>query len=167
MTTVVAFRPDLTMMADSRISHGDATFRSTKKIQRVGNFLVGLAGEYGPALNFLRQFALAARGLDGKTPPTMPTVTDDFEMIALSSSGLWLYSSGGEPLEIEEDYYAVGTGGIYARTALRVQEMCGMPHDIHMALNVACEFDPGSALPLVELALPKTAKPRRGAARVP
>lgn len=153
MTTVIACRSTLTMVADSRIAHGDGKFTSRKKIQRVGKYLAGVAGDYGPALTYLKTFANAAREMDGKSTPQLPPFEQEFELMVLSESGLWLYSSDGSTIEIEDDYYHIGTGGSFAGAALMTQELMLQPCNLEMAMEVACEFDPNSALPLVSLSL--------------
>jgi ATP-dependent protease HslVU (ClpYQ) peptidase subunit len=153
MTTVIACRPLLTMVADSRISHGDGKFTSRKKIQKVGKFLAGVAGDYAPALTYLKNFANTAREMDGKTVPSLPAFEGEFELLVLSEFGLWIYGEDGTPIEVEEEIYAIGTGSGFANACLRTQELMLQPCNLAMALEVACEYDPGSSLPMVELTL--------------
>lgn len=143
-----------TMVADTKVSHGEGRFTSSKKIQRVGNFIVGVAGDYGPALTYLKIFEKAARSLDGKIPPKLPAYEGEFEMLILSARGLWLSSQDGSTIEVEEDFYFVGTGGSFAGAALRCQELTLQPCNLEVAMEVACEFDDNSALPMVTLSLP-------------
>lgn len=102
MTTVIACRPLLTMVADSRISHGDSKFTSSKKIQKVGRYLAGVAGDYAPALSYLKEFAASTLGMDGKAIPKMPAFGGEFELMILSEFGLWIYGDDGTPIEVEE-----------------------------------------------------------------
>lgn len=153
MTTVIACRSQLSMVADTRVSHGDGKFTSRKKIQKVGKYLAGVAGDYGPALTYLKVFASAARDMDGKSTPMLPAYEGEFELMVLSEYGLWLYTNDGSTIEIEEDFYCIGTGGNFAGSSLRTQEMLMQPCDVAMAAEIACEFDTNSGLPLVELAL--------------
>lgn len=161
MTTVIACRPLLTMVADSRISHGDSKFTSSKKIQRVGRYLAGVAGDYAPALSYLKEFAVATLGMDGKAIPKMPAFGGEFELIILSEFGLWIYGDDGTPIEVEEQIYSVGTGAGFVGACLRTQELTGHGLDLAMALEIACELDSNSALPMVEIKL----APRRQAKR--
>jgi len=154
VTTILASRSQLSMTADSKVSHGESKFKTTKKIQRAGKFLVGVAGCYFPALACMRAFVAASKGMSGEVAPPLPTSTEDFELLALSRHGLWLYSSGGAPMEVEgEDVYAIGTGGVYAMVSLRTQELLLVPCSLTAAVEVACEYDDNSGLPVVELAL--------------
>lgn len=141
------------MVADSRISHGDGKFTSRKKIQKVGKYIAGVAGDYAPALAHLKVFANLAREMDGKTIPTLPAADGEFELMVLSEHGLWIYGADGTPIEVEEEAYAIGTGGGYASACLRTQELLSNPCSLAMALEVACEFDNDSALPMVEFTL--------------
>lgn len=153
MTTVVASRSQLTMVADSRVSHGYSKFRSRKKISKLGRFLAGVAGDYAPALAYLSEFEAAVKGKRSGAAPTMPAHTGEFELMVLSREGLWIYGEDGTPIEVEEDIYVIGTGGTYAHASLLTQERLGQPHDLRMAVEVACDIDGDSGLPLVELTL--------------
>jgi ATP-dependent protease HslVU (ClpYQ) peptidase subunit len=165
MTTVIACRPLLTMVADTRVSHGDGRFTSRKKIQKVGKYIAGVAGDYGPALTYLKTFANIAREMDGKTPPALPSSEGEFELLVLSEFGLWLYSSDGSAIEVEEDIYCIGTGGNFAGVCLRTQALLSQPTDLKMALGIACEYDESSSLPGVELTL-KPSKRGRAAVKL-
>lgn len=161
MTTVIACRPLLTMVADSRISHGDGNFTSRKKILKVGRFLAGIAGDYAPALSYLGNFANLAKKLDGKITPKLPAFSADFELMVLSEFGLWIYGEDGTPIEVEEDIYSIGTGAPFVNASLRTQEIMMQPCNLALALDVACAFDPGSALPMVEVRLAERKRARR------
>lgn len=162
MTTVIACRSTRTMVADSRIVHGDVKFTSRKKIQKVGNYLAGVAGDYGPALTYLKTFEEAALQLDGRSIPRLEPFEQEFELMVLSRHGLWLYSSDGSAMEVEDDYYFIGSGGGFAGAALMTQELLLQSCNLEMALEVACEFDPNSALPLVSLTLGRRVGPKTG-----
>ncbi len=161
MTTVIGCRPLLTMVADSRISHGDGKFKSSKKILKVGKYLAGCAGDYAPALTYLKTFANTAREMDGKTTPNLPAFEQEFELLVLSEFGLWIYGQDGTPIEVEEDFYSIGTGAGFAEASLRTQEMLLVPWNLPMALEIACDQDPNSALPMVELSLTKKSAVRK------
>lgn len=154
MTTVVACRSLGIMVADSRISHGEGKFRSRKKVQRAGKYLVGISGDYMPGLAFMRSFIEAVKRRSSKAPPMLPRTTGEFEMLALSCHGLWMYGKDGTPVEIEDDdVYSIGSGGLYARAALRAQELAAVERNLAQAVEVACEYDDASELPVVLMAL--------------
>jgi hypothetical protein len=159
MTTVIACRSLGAMAADKKISHGDGSFPSSKKIQRAGKFIVGLAGDYGRALAYLEVFKKKAKGLDGRTAPKLPAAEGegDLELVVMSEHGIWLYFEDGTPMEVEEvDYYTTGTGGKWAAVSLDTQaEMKVQPLDLSIAMAVACKHDENSSLPMVTLYLKK------------
>lgn len=161
MTTIIACKPLLSMVGDSRISHGDGKFTSRKKIAKIGSkYLAGVAGAYAPALTYLRKFSDEAREMDGKSVPRLTPIEGEFELMVMSEYGLWIYGEDGSSIEVEEDFYAVGTGAPYATACLRTQELTLTAYNLPMAMEVACEFDNDSGLPFVELTL-KAARTRK------
>lgn len=146
------------MVADSRISHGTGRFSSSKKIQKAGRFLAGVSGDYAPALAYLKSFAHAAKVSDGREAPTMPAYEGEFELMVMSEHGLWIYGEDGTPIEVEEQVYAIGSGGNYANASLATQERLFAAYDLGMALEIACDLDQNSSLPMVELSLRKQAR---------
>ena len=154
MTTVIACRPLLTMVSDSRVSHGGGRFMSRKKVQKSGRFLAGVSGDYTQAMAYLKLFIEAARSADPSNPPSLPAYEDEFELMVMSRDGLWIYGTDGTPVEIEEaDFYAIGSGGDFATGALAAQERLLSAYDLEMAMEIACEQDTGSALPMVSITL--------------
>lgn len=153
MTTLIACLHTGTMVSDSCISHGVVRFRSMKKVKKAGPFLAGVAGDFGPALAYLTRFSSAVRGYRSDAPPTLPAYEGDFELLVLGRAGMWLYGQDGTPIEVEEDVYAIGSGGAHAMGALYMQERMLMAYDLEAAMEVACELDPASQLPLVSLSL--------------
>lgn len=155
MTTVIACRSLGAMVADSKVTHRDSKFVSTGKVRRVGSYLVGVAGDYDPALAFVHRLARRLRGRDGTTVPELRAArSGDFEVIVLSRHGLWLYAKEGIPIEVEEeDFYAIGLGAACALASLRTQELLMVPPSLVMAAEVACEHDNDSGLPVVEVKL--------------
>lgn len=159
MTTVIACRQLKTMIADSNVSHGDVTFKSTRKIQKVGKFLVGVAGDYSHALRYVSEVvAPAVRGKDGRGLPPMNKMDGEFEVMLLSEHGLWILGDDGTPLPVEDEYYVIGTGTLPAAACLRTQELTMTSYNLQMAMDVACEFDNDSRLPAVVLTLGTTRK---------
>lgn len=147
------------MAADKKITHGDGSFPSSKKVQRAGKFLVGVAGEYARALQYMEVFKRKARRLDGKTVPKLPPAEGegDLELVVMSEHGIWLYFDDGVPLEVEEvDYYTTGSGGKWAGVSLDTQkEMKAPVLDLSVAMSIACKNDENSSLPMVVLYLKK------------
>lgn len=159
MTTVVCCLQLGVMAADTRITHGDGRFKSTKKVQRVGSkFLVGVAGDYARCLNYLEVFRKKVRRSDGKGLPKLPPAEGegDLELVVMSEHGIWCYFEDGVPMEVEEEYYATGSGGKFAIASLDTQKELGMPSfNLAAALAVACKHDENSSLPAVSISLKK------------
>jgi ATP-dependent protease HslVU (ClpYQ) peptidase subunit len=158
LTTVIACRSLKTMIADSNISHGEVKFKSTKKVQRIGKYLVGVAGDYSHALRYAQAFAEKAKEMDGKAVPLLEKMDGEFELMVLSEHGLWLYGDDGTPLEIEDEFYVIGTGTAWATSCLRTQELLCAAYNLEMAMEVACEFDNDSRLPAVTYTLGRKRK---------
>jgi ATP-dependent protease HslVU (ClpYQ) peptidase subunit len=93
--------------------------------------------------------------LDGRVVPLMSKMEGEFEVMVLSSHGLWIIGSDGTPLQVEDEFYTIGTGAPYASACLRTQELTCTAYNLQMALEVACEYDDNSRLPAVELKLGK------------
>lgn len=172
MTTVIACRPLGLMVADTRISHGEVKFKSTKKVQRVGPFVVGVAGDYGRALTYLKVLAKAVRNLDGTSVPKLVAAEGEgeLEMVVMSPHGLWYMGEDGTPIEIEEQFYCTGSGGSWATSSMRTQQLlikAGLlpQFDLGLAMCVACEFDNDSGLPMVEVRLAGDAQSKAGGRR--
>lgn len=153
MTTLIACLPLGIMVSDSCVSHGSVQFRSRKKVRRSGKFVGGVAGDFGPALAYLAKFAAAARSVRGQEPPALPAYEGEFELMVLGRDGIWLYGQDGTPIEVEEEIYAIGSGGAHATGALAMQERMLMAYDLEAAMEVACDLDPASQLPMVEVSL--------------
>ncbi len=151
------------MVCDSRVSHGEGRFKTSKKIQKSGKYLAGVSGDYTPALAYLKTFHTAARACGATKPPTLPPYEGEFELMVMSEHGLWLYGEDGTPVEVEDaDIYALGSGGSYAMGCLAAQERSMDAYDLHMAIEIACEYDGGSSLPVVELTLKSSRAGSRG-----
>lgn len=153
MTTVIACRPLLAIIADTNVSHGEVNFKNRRKIRRAGKYLLGVAGDFSHALRYASDFVEKARGMDGRTVPTLDAMDGVFELLVLSEHGMWLYGDDGTPIEVEEEWYAIGTGAVAAGASLMTQERTCTAYDLQMALEIACENDSGSRLPGVTLAL--------------
>lgn len=158
MTTVIACRPLLIMVADSRIAHGEGSFTSRKKVKKVGKYLAGVAGDFSFAKSYLDTFAEAAKTMDGRTTPRLAPFDQEFELMVMSEFGLWIYGDDGTSIEVEEEFYVIGSGAPWASACLRTQELTYTAYNPAMALDVACEFSADSGLPMVEISLKRSAK---------
>lgn len=153
MTTVIACRPLRAMIADTNVGYGDVRFKNRKKIQRAGKYITGVAGDFSHALRYAQAFMERAQEMDGKTVPLLEKMDAEFDLMVLSEHGLWIYGADGTPMEVEEEFYAIGTGSAAANACLRTQELTCTAYDLQMAMEVACDNDNDSRLPAVELTL--------------
>lgn len=172
MTTVIACRPLGKMAADTRISHGDGKFKSTKKLQRVGAYLVGVSGDYSRALAYLKVVSRALKPLDGTSVPKLQAAEGegDLEILVMSAHGLWYVGADGMPIEIEQEHYATGSGSSWASSSMRTQQLListgvMQQYDLGLAMCVACEFDKDSDFPMVEVSLAGDAQSKAGGRR--
>ncbi len=127
MTTIAANRSE--MAGDSKVTDDDTSFRG-RKVHRVGEAVVGAAGT-GPAISKFIKW-LRAGDLDAR-----PKFDKDDELAALvlTPAGLFAYGTELEPEEIDDPFYAVGTGKQAALAAMRLGCTPGR------AVEVACEID--------------------------
>lgn len=125
MTTIVCNRQG--MAADKRIS-GGPIFASTK-IFRVNGSLIGIAGNIEQALRFVEW---------RRTPEQKPQFAEQsgFEALELTPDGMLIYW-GAEMVgvEIEDAYYAIGSGSWLALGAM------GMGATPKEAIKVAARWD--------------------------
>lgn len=158
MTTVIASRSLKTMIADSNVSHGEVSFKSTRKIKKVGRYIVGVAGDYSHALRYIEAFAEKVKTLDGRTVPHLEKMDGEFDVLVLTEYGMWIYGDDGTPLPVEDEWYVIGSGGGWAAASMRTQERTCTAYDMALAMEVACEFDSDSRLPAVQLTLGRKKK---------
>ena len=127
MTTIVCNREG--MCADKRVTGG--TMFKTSKIHRVNGGLIGYCGHIESALKFIEW---------RKNPDTKPEYEEkNWEALELTADGrlLW-WGAGLIPIEIEDEYYAVGSGSGYALGAM------SMGATLQQAIKIAATYDPGT-----------------------
>jgi len=119
-----------TMAADRRINFGGMML-ATPKIKRIGQWLVGGAGEAGAVQAVMRWVEA------GMYVEDYPEVDDDPELLMVSMAGQ-VYVLQGSPhaVEIASPQVAVGTGRAYAMAAMHLG--C----TAEQAVEVAAMFDP-------------------------
>ena len=141
MTTIAANRR--CMAADRKITD-DSGRSSERKIVRVGDAIIGLAGDTAAcekALKFLVALGDCAEDED----PTVPTFAKDEDLAILILAPNGLYVIRGTGLQIEEladPFYAVGSG---SKAALAGMVLGMEPWD---AVDLACQVDCYSDLPI-------------------
>lgn len=139
MTTIVCDRK--VMAADSLMIDNGMRSRGTK-LFRVGNEIIGLAGNYYAAMAFLRWYIA---GCEESKEPQLEN-GNVFEAIVLSPDGtMTQWTEAFEPCELEDDFWAIGSG---AAAALGAMHAGATPKE---AVEIACKVDAGSGLPAVEM----------------
>lgn len=138
---------------DSRVVCG-SVFYTAKKVFRIGNALVGVAGDAGLTTKFLAWFRK-------ECPPDEigMTLDDDhtFSALVLRDSGLYVFNDCTEPDHIDSRFFAIGVGADIAMTAMTLGKS---PEE---AVKLACRIDPmHCGLPVRSLSLrPTPSKPKR------
>lgn len=107
MTTIAATRSE--MAADSCLS-GDDTLSRVRKIKRIGDKIVGVAGDFGECAIFMKWIE---EGCKGKKPKMK-----NVQAVVLNESGIWFYEYTLKPYLIDADYFAIGTGSQAALAVL-------------------------------------------------
>lgn len=162
MTTIAACRRTGRMFADSNCTDGGQLRFKSRKIVETRDGLLGTAGD-------LKYTEILTDWLKtgGKDWAEMPSFGDDddeaeCEGLALTAEGILFYSACVFPVSVEQDYFAIGTGADMVMTVLRYQEIKGLPYDMTEAMEVACDVDLNSGLPIQIVELKKKKKKTKG-----
>ena len=135
MTIIVCDRE--IMVSDSRVSIATKGFAYPAiKIIKVNNSLIGCSGDGGDCTRFLEW---GKKGFKEKDVPKWKTTQfteDEIVGLILREDGIYIFTEGGpEPEKVEADFFAIGSGGKSARTAML---MGATPEE---AVTLACEVD--------------------------
>lgn len=111
MTTIVATKT--CMAADQQVSKDGGSRFHTTKIRRYGKTIVGCSGDCLAVSQFLEWWPKQAkRGVQ------VPRITEDMEALVLTPAGLFHYDQNCFADEVNDAYYAIGTGSGYALGAM-------------------------------------------------
>ena len=129
--TVIAW--DGVSMAADRIGEFFCTRTVRTKIRRIGDTLVGCAGEARASE------AVCAWLESGADPEKFPKIAeqDKANLLVAGPRGLYLYENSPFPMRLENSFFAIGSGGEVAMTVMHL----GM--DARRAVEVACELAVG------------------------
>jgi len=154
MTTIAANRECLA--ADTRVVTG-SSFYHAPKIFRVGNSLLGTAGDGFACLAFVEWFKSERRNSQVLHKIFGETIDRDaIWIVELNPAGIYFWNGWGVPEKILDEVFAVGTGGPAALEAMR----CGKTPE--EAVTRAFAHDENSGPPVqVEYLLPPELIPRR------
>jgi len=126
MTTIAANAMAGEMVSDSKCSYGDLWF-PTEKVFRVGDELVGCAGDVKHWRDFLRWYQGGKKGARPKGA--------EYTALILRKDGLWQFDSNGLEMRIERGFHAIGSG---EKAAIAVM-LAG--HSTREAVEIACQVD--------------------------
>lgn len=132
MTTICATR--FRMGADWRAS-GNGTRYKVKKIRRIGEAIVGAAGDSESCAKFL---AWMDRCATKNEPPPKLGKDAELEALILTPAGLFVCGRECVPEEIEDVFFAIGSGAAAALGALH------MGATVETAVEVAAKVDPAT-----------------------
>lgn len=125
--TVIAW-DGKTLAADKRAT-GDGMANAVTKIKRVGKCLVATTGSLPDGMALLDWYARGAK------PADYPSGGMKAVLIVITADKKILEYNGGHPYEIEDPYYAMGSGRAFATMAMRLGKTA------EEAVKLTCEFD--------------------------
>ena len=131
MTTIACSRDE--MACDSRISFESGEFVACDdKVERIGNCLVGCAGDVAAIFKFLAWFRNQERDrpdFDEK----------EFDAIVLNKNGIYYYSGTTYPCRVRDPHFAIGSGSMAAKAAMH----CGKAPSEAVAIAIKCDKNSG------------------------
>jgi len=137
--TTVAF-DGKTFVSDTRMVAEYYTDGNCRKIFEIGNFIVGIAGEYAQCLLFIEEFKNCGTDLSKSFP--MDHISGMTSMIYnKSNKKLYRYEGSGLPMLIKPPY-AIGSGSSFAMGAMKYGASA------EEAVKIAIKLDISSGLPL-------------------
>ena len=150
MTCIAANRKE--MAGDSQVSFGAAMYRA-RKLHRIGDAIVGVAGDAGHTTKFLAWFRREC-----PADEVGMTLDEDhqFNALVLRPTGLWFYSDCTEPDFVRDQFIAIGCGAEFAIAAMALGKS---PRE---AVALACKLSPSCSPPIdVETLVRKTKKAKK------
>lgn len=124
--TVIAWDGD-TLASDKRCCDG-STISTTTKIRRIGNKLVGIAGNLVTGLELISWF---------KGDSDFPEMEGDrfANLLVIDKKKVYLYENSPIAIEFEDPFFAIGSGRDYAMAAMHLGT------DAREAVRIASIFD--------------------------
>jgi ATP-dependent protease HslVU (ClpYQ) peptidase subunit len=138
--TIIAYRGGI-MAADTCFTDGGIVTRGLKLHKKSGH-IIGFCGEVAQALVFVDWFFNQKK----HRKPDLATETG-WEAMVLNKDGVTTWDRSLRPIPLEEEYYAIGSGGPGAMYAMDAGASA------KKAVEIACKRDPYCRLPLVALKL--------------
>lgn len=129
--TVIAW-DGKTLAADKRATAGYNPSTVTK-VRRVGGCLLAVAGGFPMGVALMDWYA---RGADPDNYPAKAAEDDDgANLLVITKDKKILMYADAHPYEIEDAYYAMGSGRAFATMAMRLGKTA------EEAVKLTCEFD--------------------------
>jgi ATP-dependent protease HslVU (ClpYQ) peptidase subunit len=134
------------MACDSKVTFGNEFATCSDKVVRIGNELLGCAGDTAAILKFLEWF---------KTKGDQPEMDDSekWEIVLLNKSGIYLYINSFACFRICDPIYTAGSGGMAARAAM----LCGKSPTEAVRIAIKCDNSSGGPVRTFQLADTKDA----------
>lgn len=124
---------DGSMLAGDRRSVGGGNAKTTTKIHRVNDMLVGFAGD-ASAAEAVRWWL--SKGADNTLHPWGDIDRDQCHaLVIMPDRTIWVYEHGPHPAQYHDPFIAIGCGRDYALAAMHLG--C----NAKQAVEVACKFD--------------------------
>lgn len=130
--TVIAFDGS-TLAADKQTCYGPL-IRTTTKIHRVGDLLVGCAGDTATSVEFV-EWVRRGRRADDFPKKQLDDKTSVSAVVIEADGSISSYDTAPYPIRIEDDQFAIGSGRDFALAAMHL----GL--SAHDAVEVAAVFD--------------------------
>jgi hypothetical protein len=140
MTTIACNRQE--MACDSRTSFESGEFFTCDdKIERVGQALIGCAGDVGAIFKFLAWY----RNQDRDRPEF--TEDEKFDAVALTKDGIYYFAGCAFGCKVIQPFFSIGSGAMAAKAAM----LCDKSPAEAVAIAVKC--DKNTAAPVRVVAL--------------
>lgn len=135
--TCIAYRSRI-LASDTQLTYGDGSKVRVRKIYKLPDgSLFGVAGD-SPWTNKMRDWAMSGFPKIRKWPKEA-----EIEAIHIRLDGtVWLIHHDLDPDKLEEEYYAIGSGGAYALGAMAKGATAVQ------AAKIAARFDSGTSEPI-------------------
>lgn len=134
--TTIAVKGDV-MACDSRLVVSDRFYVCDDKVIRVGDYLVGAAGDSGEIAQFVAW--LRDKG-------EMPKF-EDLDALVLSRAGLWHYANDCYGTRVVGGCWASGSGGQAAHAAM----LCGKTPEEAIRIAMKCDINTGGPVRVYNL----------------
>jgi hypothetical protein len=130
VTTIACSRDE--MACESLCTFGSESFVCDEKVIRIGDELVGCAGDTDAIFKFLEWY---------RTKGERPEIDGEkrWEVVVLSKAGIQVYVNSLYPMNVREKFYVAGTGSMAAKAAM----LCGKSPTEAVRIAIKCDRNSG------------------------